>query len=198
MQSWAFFFVVFLLWLCLALLICWLPACLQSFWEPSLSIDSLHWHVWCKKTLAFVLQLLRLEVKFNIYQYFISYSSDSSVMFLLKWNRQVFFSPGRRNAPEECILYITGGTGWEALQGEDEIRRKCVLIESLSYRRFYTFACVCDRQMRPWLGMQRTAVYNIPVVLGVASSWQKYLDLPATYKTLTLGQFVIVFFLSAK
>ena len=31
--------------------------------------------------------------------------------------------PGR-NTPEECILYITGGVGWEALQGKAEIPKK--------------------------------------------------------------------------
>ena len=154
------------------------------------SIDSLHWHICGRKIVGFRLAASQVG---GYIPYFISYSSDSSVMVLLKSNRQVFFSSGRRNAPEECILFITGGVGWEALQREAEIRRKCVLIESLSLRRFYTFAYICDRPMRLWLGMQRTAVYNIPVVLGVASSWQKYLDLPATYKTLTLGQFVIVF-----
>ena len=36
----------------------------------------------------------------------------------------VFLLCQGRNTPEECILYITGGVGWETLQGKAEIPKK--------------------------------------------------------------------------
>lgn len=57
-------------------------------------------------------------------------------------------APVCRHDPTQCILYVTGGDGWN--------------LDVL----------------------QRTAAYSIPLGIGVANSWDNYLLVPKTYKTM--------------
>ena len=45
---------------------------------------------------------------------------------------------------------------------------------------------VCAVQCVPQ-GMQRSAVFNMPMAILVAKSWNKYLELPTKYKAVCLG-----------
>lgn len=58
-------------------------------------------------------------------------------------------APSCRSNPLTCIMFITGGDGWDVSQG-----------------------------------LQRSAVFNIPLMIGVANSWANYLALPPKYKAL--------------
>jgi hypothetical protein len=57
-------------------------------------------------------------------------------------------APVCRNDPTQCILYVTGGDGWQL-----DV-------------------------------MQRTAAFSIPLGIAVANSWDNYLLVPKTYKTM--------------
>ena len=71
------------------------------------------------------------------------------------------------------MTYITGGDGWDLAPGL--VKQQGLMIS----------------QMPELLeGMQRSAVFNMPMAIVVAKSWSKYLELPTQHKALCLGSWV--------
>ena len=68
-------------------------------------------------------------------------------------------------------MYITGGDGWDLPKGL--VKQKGLVRPGLG-------AALLE-------GMQRSAVFNMPMAIVVARSWDKYLELPNQYKALRLG-----------